>query len=86
MCCSDNGAPEGFCSWMTCCSLCTMGPAGGDVMSGRLEWAGGVWNSDEEELLSKFVSLGVCSLIIITHWVGEDDLEVSSCVGVTDGE
>ena len=55
-------------------------------MSGRLEWAGGVWNSDEEELLSKFVSLGVCSLIIITHWVGEDALEVSPCVGLTDGE
>ena len=63
-----------------------MGPAGGDVMSGCLEWAGGVWNSDDDELLSKFVSLGVCSLIIITHWVGEYAMEVSSCVGVTDGE
>ena len=62
-----------------------MGPAGGDVMSGRREWAGGVVNSDEE-LLSKSVSLGVCSLIIITHWVGEDAMEVSSCDGVTDGE
>ena len=70
---------------MTCCSLCTMGPAGGDVISGRLEWAGGVVNSDEE-LLSKSVSLGVCSLIIITHWVGEDAMEVSSCDVVTDGE
>ena len=55
-------------------------------MSGCLEWAGGVWKSEDDELLCKFVSLGVCSLIIITHWVGEDDLEVSSCGGVTDGE
>ena len=42
-------------------------------------------NSDEE-LLSKSVSLGVCSLIIITHWVGEDVMEVSFCDWVTDGE
>ena len=62
-----------------------MGPAGGDVICGRLEWAGGVVNSDEE-LLSKSVSLGSCSLIIMTQWVGDDAMEVSSCDGVTDGE
>ena len=70
---------------MTCCSLCTMGPAGGDVISGLLEWAGGVVNSDEE-LLSGSTSLAVCSIIIITHWFGEDAMEVSSCDGVIDGE
>ena len=62
-----------------------MGPAGGDVISGRLEWAVGVVNSDGE-LLRRPVSLGICSLIIMTQWVGDDAMDVSSCEVLTDGE